>query len=444
MRPLAGRARATYTASIRRLPGQRRKPPRPGCCTARQAAPSTPSSDRAGPPPSRRTGGSPTSSPLGRRRRCCPAARQRRRTPRFDARSPRAGPRPGSSPGLRRRPRTSEPPGRAAAAARACACSPLAAAMHGASRRLGQALGQHLHDYDAFAALNTAFMTRRRVHRDLPGLALRDAHLPGLSRQRPRAAPASRAPWCVAGAEQPGHHRRAAPRRRRDGPRCRMPSPRSCSSPARASTYHTIARTVAAWVCTSATSRSPSRPAASSAAHSLALDGRLVRNDAHVVLGGRGLRLPARRALPGGRRQPHRQPDQHRPPRAQVPSRESYRGVVAGRGQAVWSGRAVVRPGAQGTDARQTQPQPGSLRRRRGPRQAAPRDLRQRRQVLARRHHRPPRPGGPLLPALARHRRAGGAPDAASRPSCARAWARWPTRPCAGSSKRSSRAEPRD
>ena len=75
----------------------------------------------------------------------------------------------------------------------------------------------------------------------------------------------------------------------------------------------------------------------------------------------------------------------HRAPSCTQP--RVYRGVVAGRGQAVWSGRAVVRPGAHGTDARQTQSQSGLSRRRRGPRQAAPRNLRQRRQVLARRHH---------------------------------------------------------
>jgi Fe-S cluster assembly protein SufD len=87
---------------------------------------------------------------------------------------------------------------------------------------------------------------------------------------------------------------------------------------------------------------------------SLTLDGRLVRNDAHVVLDGPrctcrldGIYLAAGTShIDNHTSIDHRSPDST--------SRESYKGVAAGHGQAVWTGRAIVRPGARGTDARQT------------------------------------------------------------------------------------------
>ena len=89
-------------------------------------------------------------------------------------------------------------------------------------------------------------------------------------------------------------------------------------------------------------------------AHSLALDGRLLRNDAHVVLAEAGCacQLDGLYLAADNSHIDNQTSIDHRAPRCQ--SRESYRGVVAGRGQAVWSGRAVVRPGAHGTDARQS------------------------------------------------------------------------------------------
>jgi Fe-S cluster assembly protein SufD len=89
-------------------------------------------------------------------------------------------------------------------------------------------------------------------------------------------------------------------------------------------------------------------------AHSLALDGRLVRNDAHVVLAEEGCtgQLDGIYLAAGGSHIDNQTSIDHRAPRCT--SRESYRGVVSDHGQAVWSGRAVVRPGAQGTDARQS------------------------------------------------------------------------------------------
>jgi len=89
-------------------------------------------------------------------------------------------------------------------------------------------------------------------------------------------------------------------------------------------------------------------------AHSLTLAGRLVRNDAHVELAEEGCscQLDGLYLAGSGSHLDNQTSIDHRAPRCT--SRESYRGVVARHGQAVWSGRAVVRPEAQGTDARQT------------------------------------------------------------------------------------------
>jgi Fe-S cluster assembly protein SufD len=90
------------------------------------------------------------------------------------------------------------------------------------------------------------------------------------------------------------------------------------------------------------------------AGQSLVLGGRLVRNDAHVVLAGEGCvtQLDGVYLAAGKSHVDNQTSIEHRSPRCI--SREAYRGVVADRGQAVWSGRAVVRPEAQGTNARQS------------------------------------------------------------------------------------------
>lgn len=89
------------------------------------------------------------------------------------------------------------------------------------------------------------------------------------------------------------------------------------------------------------------------AACSVALGGRLVRNDAHVVLDGErcDCRLDGLYLAADGNHVDNQTSIDHQS--AGCRSRETYRGVVAGRGRAVWSGRAIVRPGAQGSDARQ-------------------------------------------------------------------------------------------
>lgn len=88
--------------------------------------------------------------------------------------------------------------------------------------------------------------------------------------------------------------------------------------------------------------------------HSLSLDGRLVRNDIHSVLSGKGstCNLDGVYLAAGKSHVDNQTTIDHAQPR--TTSRESYRGAVEGAGHAVFSGRIVVRPGAAKTDARQT------------------------------------------------------------------------------------------
>jgi len=89
-------------------------------------------------------------------------------------------------------------------------------------------------------------------------------------------------------------------------------------------------------------------------AHSLSLGGRLVRNDVHVLLGQESCtcQLDGIYLASGTSHIDNHTTIDHAAPRST--SCEDYKGVVSDRGVAVWNGRAVVRPGAQGTDARQT------------------------------------------------------------------------------------------
>jgi Fe-S cluster assembly protein SufD len=86
----------------------------------------------------------------------------------------------------------------------------------------------------------------------------------------------------------------------------------------------------------------------------LALGGRLVRNELDVRLDGEGAECAlSGLAVQGGREHldTHTVVD-HRRPRAR--SRQLYKGVLDGHARGVFSGRVVVRPGAAGTDAHQT------------------------------------------------------------------------------------------
>jgi Fe-S cluster assembly protein SufD len=89
-------------------------------------------------------------------------------------------------------------------------------------------------------------------------------------------------------------------------------------------------------------------------AHTLSLEGRIVRNDLQAVLAGEGCtcNLDGVYLAAGKSHVDNQTTIDHSQPRST--SRESYRGAVEGAGHAVFSGRIVVRPGAEKTDAQQS------------------------------------------------------------------------------------------
>jgi Fe-S cluster assembly protein SufD len=87
---------------------------------------------------------------------------------------------------------------------------------------------------------------------------------------------------------------------------------------------------------------------------SIAFGGRLVRNDVHAVLGGEGAHCALNGLYVVGGRQhtdTHTVVDHAKP---QGTSRQLYKGVLDGNARGVFNGRIIVRPGAQRTDAHQT------------------------------------------------------------------------------------------
>jgi Fe-S cluster assembly protein SufD len=87
---------------------------------------------------------------------------------------------------------------------------------------------------------------------------------------------------------------------------------------------------------------------------SVALGARLARNDLHVVLDAEGSEcaLSGLYVIAAEQHVDHHTVVDHARPRCT--SRQLYKGVLDGRSRAVFSGRIIVRPGAQKTDAHQT------------------------------------------------------------------------------------------
>jgi Fe-S cluster assembly protein SufD len=87
---------------------------------------------------------------------------------------------------------------------------------------------------------------------------------------------------------------------------------------------------------------------------SIAFGGRLARNDVHVMLSGDGAEcaLNGLSVIGGQQHTDTHTVVDHVAPRAT--SRQLYKGVLDGRARGVFNGRIVVRPGAQKTDAHQT------------------------------------------------------------------------------------------
>ena len=282
----------------------------------------------------------------------------------------------------------------------------------GRHRVVQRYLGQ-LADLDAraFAALNTAFVARRRVR-----LRAR--------RRRARAAAAAavrvdaadgRSPIDVAPADadrarrtQPGADRRDLRRRagrdgylhqRRDrGVRRRERGARSLQGAAGERRRRSTSRSMHVHAARSANFSS----------HSFTLGGKLVRNDAIATLDGEGAEctLNGLYLADGERLVDNHTTIDHA--KAHCPSHEIYKGILGGQ-RARGVQRQDHRPAGRAEDRRQAdQPRAAAVRRRADQHQAAARDLRRRREVHARRGDRPARRGRAVLPARPR-------PDATSR-----------------------------
>ena len=89
-------------------------------------------------------------------------------------------------------------------------------------------------------------------------------------------------------------------------------------------------------------------------AHSVTLNGSLIRNDIHVVLDGEGAEcvLNGLYLLDGKQHVDNHTEIEHAKPRAT--SRELYKGILSGAAHAVFNGKILVHKDAQKTDARQT------------------------------------------------------------------------------------------
>ncbi|HZE36750.1 MAG TPA: Fe-S cluster assembly protein SufD [Candidatus Eisenbacteria bacterium] len=87
---------------------------------------------------------------------------------------------------------------------------------------------------------------------------------------------------------------------------------------------------------------------------SLAFGGRIIRNDVDVLLAAEGSEcmLSGLFVIGGGQHVDTHTVMDHAQPRAS--SRQLYKGVLDGRSRGVFNGRVIVRPGANGTDAHQT------------------------------------------------------------------------------------------
>jgi Fe-S cluster assembly protein SufD len=88
--------------------------------------------------------------------------------------------------------------------------------------------------------------------------------------------------------------------------------------------------------------------------HSLSLGGRIARLDIHSLLDGEGadLTLNGLYVVKGTQHVDHHTVIDHRKPHGT--SRELYKGVLDGAASGVFNGRIIVRPGAQKTNAQQT------------------------------------------------------------------------------------------
>ena len=123
--------------------------------------------------------------------------------------------------------------------------------------------------------------------------------------------------------------------------------------------------------------------------HNVTFGGSLVRNDVFAVLDGEGIDCTLNGLYVGRGTQlidNHTTIDHAMP---HCGSHEVYKGILGEQSRAVFNGKIVVRPDAQKTDAKQTNKGAAPVRRCADQHEAGAGDFRQRREVHARRGHRP-------------------------------------------------------
>ncbi len=138
-------------------------------------------------------------------------------------------------------------------------------------------------------------------------------------------------------------------------------------------------------------------------AHAFTLSGAVVRHDITTHLGGEGADATLNGLyLTHGRQHVDNQL-RVRHARPNCTSHQLYKGVLDDSSKAIFNGRIVVDPGAQKTDAKQSNRNLLLSATRTGPVEPTARDLRRRRSLHPRLHRRPARRGSRVLPSFQGH-----------------------------------------
>ena len=202
---------------------------------------------------------------------------------------------------------------------------------HRARRRRPALLrpARRLHDARSFAALNTAFVARRRVSSTCPtASSLEHADPPPVRRRGADASPAMSHPrtLIVAGDAQPGADRRDLRRRCRARRYFTNAVTEVVRRRERGRSITTRCRRRALDAFHIASMHVHAARSATFSSHSFTLGGKLARNDVDRRARRRGRRVHAERPLPRRRRAPGRQPHDDRSRQAALPEPRDLQG----------------------------------------------------------------------------------------------------------------------
>jgi Fe-S cluster assembly protein SufD len=229
--------------------------------------------------------------------------------------------------------------------------APLSAVLAKDEVPLARVLHQLLRDQNAFIALNTAFMADGAWIRIPPGLVLDE---PIVLVYLASSAESASFPRTVVWAGENSQASIVELHLGADGAMTTANTATEIMLEAHAKLRHMTLQKAAPTAFHLAHLAVEQKAESEFSARSLSLGGRLVRNDVHALLAGEGCvcHLDGLYLAAGTNHVDNHTTIDHRAPRST--SREIYRGVAQGRSRAVFSGRIVIRPGAQQTDARQT------------------------------------------------------------------------------------------